>query len=78
MRRNFYVIMKRDSLAGFQRHLATSMDFYRSGNGGVWWDGERALLQQGLDWCSGKRDSYGAFRYRLDGFDLRSIDNTQA
>jgi hypothetical protein len=59
-------------MAGFQRHLMTSMDFYRSGNSGPWWDQERALLQQGLEWCAGMAAGYGPFRYRLSGFELRS------
>jgi 2-polyprenyl-6-methoxyphenol hydroxylase-like FAD-dependent oxidoreductase len=65
-------------MAGFQRHLATSLDFYRSGYGGLWWDQEVALLQQGLGWCAGKLSGYGRFRYQLNGFELRSIDNLPA
>jgi hypothetical protein len=64
--------------AGFQRQLAASMDFYRSGNGGIWWERESALLQQGWEWCVGKMNDYGEFRYQLSGFELRSIDNRQA
>jgi len=61
-------------ISGFQRHLMTSMDFYRSGNSGPWWDQELALLQQGLEWCAGIANGYGPFRYRLSGFELQSID----
>jgi hypothetical protein len=64
--------------AGFQRHLAASLDFYRSGNGGPWWETELEFLQRGLQWCAGKLESYGEFRYRLSGFELRSIDNKLA
>jgi len=65
-------------IAGFQRHLATSLDFYRSGEGGIWWDKEVAFLQKGLEWCAGKLKGYGRFRYQLNGFELRSIDDMPA
>jgi hypothetical protein len=65
-------------VAGFQRHLMTSMDFYRSGNSGPWWEQELALLQQGLEWCAGVANGYGPFRYRLSGFELHSIDKHPA
>jgi hypothetical protein len=61
---------------GFQRHLAASMDFYRSGSGGPWWEEQLELLQQGLEWCAGQLKSHGRFRYQLSGLELRSIDNT--
>lgn len=64
--------------AGFQRHLAASLDFYRSGNSGPWWEKELEFLQQGLEWCAGKLSHAGEFRYRLNGFELRSIDNRRA
>jgi len=60
---------------GFQRHLATSMTFYRSGNGGEWWERETALLQQGLEWCASQLQTHSEFRYQLSGFDLKSIDS---
>lgn len=63
---------------GFQRHLAASLDFYRSGNGGPWWDKELSLLDQGLYWCAGKLNSHGEFCYQLAGFELRSIDKKTA
>jgi hypothetical protein len=63
---------------GFQRHLAASLDFYRSGNGGLWWEKELEFLQRGLEWCAGKLNSCGEFRYQLNGFELRSIDNRLA
>jgi 2-polyprenyl-6-methoxyphenol hydroxylase-like FAD-dependent oxidoreductase len=65
-------------IAGFQRHLAASMDFYQLGNSGKWWDKELALLQQGVEWCANRLTSFGRFRYQLNGFDLRLIDNRPA
>jgi 2-polyprenyl-6-methoxyphenol hydroxylase-like FAD-dependent oxidoreductase len=62
-------------LAGFQRHLASSMDFYRSGNSGVWWENELSLLAQGLKWCGERASGFAGYRYRLSGFELSSIDN---
>jgi hypothetical protein len=65
-------------LAGFQRHLMTSMDFYRSGNTGPWWDQELGLARHGLEWCAARANNLGPFRYRLSGFELLSIDNSPA
>lgn len=65
-------------IAGFQRHLMTSMDFYRSGHGEAWWDRQVALSHQGLEWCAAQANSHGPFRYRLSGFELLSIDNHPA
>lgn len=64
--------------AGFQRHLAVTMDFYRSGNCGKWWDQETAFLQQGFEWCARKLVDHGPFRYQLTGFELQPIDNRPA
>ena len=58
---------------GLQRHLATSLDYYRSGDGGSWWDQELEYLHRGVEWCTGKMDGYGQFRYRLSGFELTAI-----
>lgn len=63
-------------VAGFQRHLLNSRDFYRSGDRGPWWAGELALLEQGLQWCGEKLHAFGEFRYRLSGYDLSLIDKT--
>ena len=60
---------------GFQRHLAASLEFYRSGNRGSWWDRESAFLQDGLEWCAARMHGFTEFRYQLRGFELRSIDN---
>jgi len=65
-------------IAGFQRHLAASMHFYQSANSGKWWDKELAFLQQGVEWCAHRLTSFGRFRYQLNGFDLRLIDNRPA
>jgi hypothetical protein len=64
--------------AGFHRHLAASLDFYLSGNSGNWWDQQAAFLRQGLEWCTHRLTEYGRFRYQLNGFELRSIDNRLA
>jgi hypothetical protein len=63
---------------GFQRHLAASRDFYRSGDSGPWWEKELELLQRGLEWCASQLNGYGEFRYRLAGFELRPIDKPLA
>ena len=59
--------------AGFQRHLAACLDFYRAGHGGPWWDEELAALQRGLEWGAAKMKSHGAFRYQLVGFELNRL-----
>jgi hypothetical protein len=51
------------------------LEFYRSGGSGTWWDGESALLQQGLEWCATRMNGHTQFQYQLHGFELRSIDN---
>jgi len=65
-------------VAGFQRHLMTSTDFYRLGNSGPWWDHELALAGRGLEWCASRANHLGPFRYRLSGFELLSIDKSPA
>ena len=62
-------------MLGFQRHLAASLEFYRSGSRGTWWNRESALLEEGLEWCAARRSSFTEFRYQLRGFELRLIDN---
>ena len=64
--------------AGFQRHLAVSMDFYQSGNSEKWWGEQTELLRRGLEWCGRKLSDYGEFRYQLTGFELRPINNRTA
>jgi hypothetical protein len=57
-------------LAGFQRHLATCVEFYQSGGAGAWWGMETAALRTGLEWCAARSRSFGPYRYQLQGFDL--------
>jgi flavin-dependent dehydrogenase len=64
--------------AGFQRHLAVSIDFYRSGNSEKWWGEQTDFLRRGLEWCGRKLSDYGEFRYQLTGFELRPINNRTA
>jgi hypothetical protein len=64
-------------ILGFQRHLTATLSFYRSGHGGPWWDGEVALLRQGVEWCARQMHTYDGFRYQLRRFDLMSIDNNR-
>jgi len=64
-------------LLGFHRHLAASLNFYQSGHSGPWWEGEVALLRQGIEWCAGQMRTQAGFRYQLRGFDLMSIDNNR-
>ncbi len=59
---------------GFQRHLADSLEHYRSGNSGPWWQTELKSLEGGLEWCANKMKGYGEFRYRLNGFELSAMD----
>jgi 2-polyprenyl-6-methoxyphenol hydroxylase-like FAD-dependent oxidoreductase len=61
-------------MLGFQRHLATSLEFYQSGNRGSWWDRESAFLQNGLEWCAARMVGFTEFRYQLRGFELTPID----
>jgi hypothetical protein len=57
-------------IAGFQKHLALCVNFYRSGSEGPWWEQEAAALQQGLDWCALRASGFGSYRYKLSGFQL--------
>jgi hypothetical protein len=59
--------------AGFRRHLAHCLEYYASGCGGPWWQSEAESVRQGLDWCGRQLSRHTAFRYRLDGFELRAI-----
>jgi hypothetical protein len=60
-------------IAGFRRHLELSLDFYRTGNGGPWWEREIQALERGVAWCGGQLAAQPAFHYRLSGFDLLPI-----
>jgi hypothetical protein len=59
--------------AGFQRHLVACLEFYRSGEGGPWWDSELEALRRGLEWGAAKMKNHGAFRYQLIGFELSRL-----
>jgi hypothetical protein len=58
---------------GFQRHLATCYDYYRTGGGGPWWQQELESLEQGLQWSAGRMNEFGEFRYQLSGFELKAV-----
>jgi hypothetical protein len=60
-------------MAGFRRHLELSLDFYRAGHGGPWWEREIQALARGVAWCGGQLAAQPAFRYRLEGFDLLPV-----
>jgi hypothetical protein len=62
-------------IVGFQRHLAACLDYYRSGDGGPWWQEELESLEQGLQWCAGRMNEYGKFRYQLSGFELKRLSD---
>lgn len=64
---------RRRLLAGFQRHLELSLEFYRRGRSGPWWDVEIEALERGIAWCAGELAAGPGFRYRLEGFELRAI-----
>jgi hypothetical protein len=55
--------------AGFQRHLAQCRQFYSSGGGGAWWKSETQSVDEGLAWCAERSEA--AFRYRLEGLELK-------
>jgi hypothetical protein len=60
-------------LAGFQRHLAYCVNYYRTGGRSPWWSDELGALERGMDWCSGRSRQLPAFRYRLSGFSLEAV-----
>jgi len=65
-------------MAAFRKHLDVSLEFYRRGHGGPWWDVEIAALERGVRWCAhelaGSPDFQAlGFRYRLQGFDLLPV-----
>ena len=66
---------QRRLLAGFLRHLELSLEFYRSGHGGAWWERETQALEQGVAWCSEELARMPAFRYRLEGFELLPVSD---
>jgi hypothetical protein len=60
-------------LAGFQRHLETCLEFYRTGHSGGWWDEQINATERGLEWCRAKRALASEFKFRLSGFSLEAI-----
>jgi hypothetical protein len=62
--------------AGFCRHLAASLEFYRTGEATPWWQGELDALHAGLAWCTARMNEYGPFRYQLNGLDLLLLAST--
>jgi len=62
-------------IAGFRRHLELSLQFYRAGNHGQWWDAEILALERGMAWCADRLGPDPAFRYRLNGFELEDMCN---
>jgi len=59
--------------AGFHRHLANCIGFYRSGGDGPWWTAELHALERGLAWCAERLARFPPFRYRLNGFQLEAV-----
>ena len=60
-------------IAGFRRHLELSLEFYRAGNSGPWWDQEIQALERGVAWCAERLAAEPAFHYRLNGFELEAV-----
>jgi 2-polyprenyl-6-methoxyphenol hydroxylase-like FAD-dependent oxidoreductase len=61
-------------LAGFQRHLQMTLEFYRAANAGAWWEEEIREMERGVEWCAQQLAAAPAFRYRLEGFDLVPVN----
>jgi hypothetical protein len=60
--------------AGFERHLAICLEYYRSGGSGPWWEAQTAATLRGIEWCRRTIGGLPPFRYRLRGFDLVPIE----
>ena len=60
-------------LAAFLRHLEICREFYTTGYGGPWWDGEVARLDEGIAFCTRQLANAKPFRYRLGGFELHAV-----
>jgi len=60
-------------IAGFRRHLAMALEFYRAGNSGPWWEEEIRATERGIAWCSDELAGLPDFRYRLNGFELEPV-----
>ncbi|MGA3189926.1 MAG: hypothetical protein ABSF22_22705 [Bryobacteraceae bacterium] len=60
-------------IAGFQRHLALCRQFYLSGGDGPWWRAEAEATVRGIEWCGGRLEGHGRFRYQLHGLELSVV-----
>jgi hypothetical protein len=60
-------------MSGFLRHLQVCHHYYSTGGTGTFWSSELQLLQQGVEWLSGRLHPQSSPRYRLAGFDLVAI-----
>jgi hypothetical protein len=61
----------RARLTAFQRHLGICLNYYRSGGASSWWKCEALAITRGLEWCRRELEHAGAFRYRLEGLEIR-------
>jgi hypothetical protein len=57
-------------LAGFRKHLAACLSFYREGNSGPWWEQQCDELQRGIVWCDRKLRDIARAPLCLRGFEL--------
>ena len=60
-------------IAGFQRHLAHSREFYRSGGDSPWWREELDGIERGFQWCESRLGGDFNFRYQLRDFELEAV-----
>jgi hypothetical protein len=60
-------------LGGFLRHLEVCLDFYRRARQGPWWDGEIALLEEGIAWTRAWMRTLPRPSYRLVDFRLERL-----
>jgi hypothetical protein len=61
-------------LAGFRKHLFACRDFYKQGRRGPWWDRQVSDLECGLVWCAEQLQDAQPIRFRLNGFELQSVE----
>ena len=60
-------------VAGFERHLVHSREFYRSGGDSQWWRTELDGIERGIKWCDSKLGKNFNFRYQLRDFELFAV-----
>ncbi len=63
-------------IAGLQRHLALSADFYRTGGSTPWWQSELDSLAEGFRWCAARLAVSPEPHYQLRGFELVARSST--